>query len=72
VVDSEDQPIIGAYASTYVGSNMRWAVTNLDGYFTIRPLPVGTYDLTITSSSFDTIKLVGIKVKGDGIFFLKN
>lgn len=51
---------------------MRGAVTNLDGYFTIRPFPAGTHDLTITSSSFDTIKLAGIKVKGDGIVFLKN
>lgn len=72
VLDPEGQPVIGAYVSIYVGSNMRGAVTNLDGYFTIRPLPAGTYDLTITSSSFDTIKLAGIKVKGDGLVFLKN
>lgn len=72
VLDPEGAPVIGAYVFTHVGSNMRGTVTNLDGYFTIKPLPAGTYDLTITSSSFDTIKLAGIKVKGDGLVFLKN
>ena len=72
VIDPEGVPVIGAYVFTYVGSTMRGTVTNIAGYFTLKPLPSGTYDLTITSSSFDTIKLAGIKVNGDGLVFLKN
>lgn len=72
VLDPNGAPAIGTNVFTYVGSSMRGAVTNMDGYFTIRPLPAGTYNIMITNSMFDTIKIAGIKVKGDGMVFLKN
>ena len=65
VLDPNGAPVIGTNVFTYVGSSMRGAVTNMDGYFTIRPLPAGTYNIMITNSMFDTIKIAGIKVKGD-------
>lgn len=70
VLDPTGLPAIGANVYTYVGGSLRGASTDLDGRFTIKPLPAGTYTLTITSIGFDTLIIEGIKVKGDGLVIL--
>ncbi len=72
VLDPTGLPVIGANVFTYVGGSMRGASTDLDGRFTIKPLPAGTYNLTITSIGFDTLFVKGIKVKGDGLVILED
>ncbi|HEX7960140.1 MAG TPA: carboxypeptidase regulatory-like domain-containing protein, partial [Terriglobales bacterium] len=42
---------------------VREAVTNNDGYFQINFVPIGTYDLTVTSKGFRTIDKKGVVVE---------
>ena len=42
----------------------RDSVTNSDGYFTFASVPVGTYDLSVESSGFNTFKVAGISLSG--------
>ncbi len=71
ILDPEGNPAIGASVFTYVGSSLRGAATGLDGRFTIKPLPAGTYSLIVTSMGFDTLIINDIKVKGDGLVLLQ-
>ena len=69
-MDPTGLSVIGANVFTYVGGSIRGAVTDVNGKFMIKPLPAGTYTLTITSIGFDTLKIEGIKVaKPNGAFY---
>src|SRR6056300_1669834 len=69
IMSPDGLPAIGANVFTYVGSTLRGASTDMDGRFMIKPLPAGTYNLMVTSLGFDTLKINGIKVKGDELVF---
>lgn len=68
VFDEEtNEPI--PFANVYVISNGNTvgAQTDLDGKFTIKPLPAGTYDVTVSTVEYGKVILSGIEVKPDEI-----
>lgn len=72
ILGPDNLPVIGANVFTYVGSSLVGSSTDFNGVFNIKPLPAGVYDITVTFIGFDTLKIEGIKVKGDGLVFLKD
>lgn len=47
------EPIVGAYVSVEVDSNIVYqGVTDLDGYYVIKPIQNGTYDIRVSFISF--------------------
>ncbi len=53
------------YTSVYLKGTTYGAQTNLDGFFSISKVPVGTYNLIVTSIGFDTISIPVQVNKGD-------
>ena len=53
------------YTSVYLKGTTFGAQTNLDGFFSISRIPVGTYNLIVTSIGYDTISLQVQVNKGD-------
>lgn len=51
-------------ASVYVkyGDKLIGSSTDISGYYTIKPLPPGVYNLTVTMLGMDTIIISGVKV----------
>jgi hypothetical protein len=73
ILDSETkQPI--PYASAYVkyGDNLISAAADFDGNFTIKPVPPGTYTLTISRIGYGEKALTGVKVSQEKITFVNN
>lgn len=56
------EPIIGASVYVEVGETKVGAATDLDGYFKIKPLAGGTYNLTVSAVSMQTTVITGIKL----------
>ncbi|CAG5084341.1 TonB-dependent receptor [Parvicella tangerina] len=65
--EETNEPI--PFANVYVISNGNTigATTDLDGKFTIKPLPAGTYDVTISTVEYGKKILSGLEVKPDEI-----
>lgn len=64
VVDSETEyPINGAKVQIFIGDStlLLRALTNIDGQFEIKNVPVGKHDLTVTSLTYDA-KTITIEV----------
>lgn len=60
-------PAIGANVYVMLGDKMIGAATDLDGNYKIKPLPAGTYNLTVTSVGMDTVVLTGIYLNSNEI-----
>ena len=58
------------YTSVFLAGTMHGAQTNLDGFFNISKVPVGTYTLTVTSVGFDTLK-IQVEIKSGDIITKK-
>jgi len=71
VVDSTSQePVIGATVTYYVAGTFCGTVTDTGGYFKIKPLNPGRYDLTFGSITFTDRKVKGVVVTSDKITFM--
>lgn len=70
VFDKETNEAI-PFASVYVMANgkMVGAQTDINGKFTIKPLPAGTYDLNISYMGYQKMTFEGYEVKPDQITF---
>lgn len=71
ILDHETgDPIPGATVTTYVGTELRGAPTDLDGRFKLKPLPPGKYDLEIRFIGYETRTIQGIEVTPLRIYVL--
>ena len=61
-------------ASVYVkvGGNLIGASSNLDGYFTIKPLDPGSYDVHVSYNGYKEITVKNVKVDVNSIAFIKD
>lgn len=59
------------FATVYVMSSgeMVGAQTNLDGKYTLKPLPAGKYDIVVSCVGYQTYTITGNEVKTDQITF---
>ncbi|UTW62317.1 carboxypeptidase regulatory-like domain-containing protein [bacterium SCSIO 12741] len=72
VFDPDGLPVISAHAYVKVGANIYGSQTDIDGRFTIKPLPTGTYTLIVTFSGFDTVKVQEVEVLSGRITIMKD
>ena len=66
VSDSSGAVVPGAKVTVALtGTNRKeYATTNATGRFTLRPVPDGTYGVTVAASGFALYKLEGVEIKG--------
>lgn len=63
VIDKETgEPLLGASVYVEVGESKIGAATDENGYFKLKPLSSGTYNLTISSIGMETTVISGIKL----------
>jgi len=67
-----DQTVPSAHVYVYKGSEKIYTYSNLDGKFTLKPLPAGTYNLEVAAFGLDTMRVNGIEVNAEKITFLKD
>lgn len=60
-------PAIGASVYVKLGDRIIGTATGVDGNFKIKPLPAGTYNLTVSSVGMDTVKLEGITLNSNEV-----
>ena len=72
IIGPMGSPVPMANVFLTVGGQLRGAVTDLDGKFTIKPITSGSYDLYVTSIGFDTLIITGVRVIDQRITMLKN
>jgi hypothetical protein len=65
-----NQTIPGASVWIKTGGNFYGNTTDKDGWFTIKPLPSGIYELNITFVGYDTVKIIAISVTPEKITFV--
>ena len=70
VFDENGQPM--PFASVYMerGVYKMGGITDLDGNFTIKPIPAGKYDVNISFTGYQTQIIKGVIVNSDNITFL--
>lgn len=57
------EPVVGAYVSVEIDSNIVYqGVTDYDGYYTIKPIENGTYDVRVNSLTFATKFIKGVSI----------
>ena len=64
------EPLPFAHATVFKGNEKITVAADINGKFTINPLPPGTYYLEVTSPFLDTFKLAGIQVNAEKITFI--
>ncbi|MDZ4845350.1 MAG: TonB-dependent receptor [Chitinophagales bacterium] len=68
VVDDKKSGVFNATVGAYQnGRLITGAVTDFDGYYVIKPLNPGKYDLTVTYIGMDTTRISGVVVNADKI-----
>lgn len=72
VFDEKGNP--QAYADVIVdnGSIPNGTITNSDGYYSVKPLPSGFYDVTIKFLGYSDVVIPNVYVKPDDFTFLKD
>ncbi|MBL4754247.1 MAG: carboxypeptidase-like regulatory domain-containing protein [Flavobacteriales bacterium] len=71
VIDSITlEPVIGATVSYYVAGTLQGTVTDVEGYYKIKPLYPGRYDLTFGSITFTNRVIKGVVVSSEKITFM--
>jgi len=66
------EPVPFANVYVEVGGSLIGAVTDEKGWFVIKPLQPGTYDVTFSAVGLGKKTVVGVPVKPEGIAWLKN
>ena len=67
------EPLISAHVKALRGDQMLGqALTDLDGNFSIKALPSGSYNLMLTFSGKDTLLITGVVVNADKITWRRN
>ena len=66
VLDNKKEPLIDAAVmitnhDTLIGGN----ITDFDGYFTIKPVTPGTYDVIVVYTGFDSLVTTGVVINSD-------
>lgn len=58
------EPVVGAYVMVEVDSNniMYQAVTDINGFYSIKPVATGTYDIRVSSLTFSQQLMEGITI----------
>jgi hypothetical protein len=72
LVDEFNQPVPMAHVFYYEGGELRGALTDMDGKFTIKPIISGKYDFFFTCIGFDTLKMENVRIISDRITMLRN
>lgn len=71
--DNETKETIpSATVTIKIGGNLIGAVSNLDGYFTIKPLEAGYYDVNISYLGYQEKIIKNVKINPNNITFLNN
>lgn len=65
IMDSSGNPLPFANVSIDQGTVDLAVATDLDGKFTLKPVPSGTYDLLITSVGYHNLTVAGVEVSGE-------
>lgn len=71
VYDENNETVIGAQVYVMQGDNKIASMTNLDGKFTIKPLPAGIYNVTVDLAGQKTL-INGVIVDPDKITWLND
>lgn len=66
------KPIPFATVQVDLGSSPRGATTDMEGRFTIKPLPPGSYTVIVRSMGYGEVKFTGVAVNPDKITWMKN
>ncbi len=67
VLDDKKEPLISATVAVYQGHALKGgAVTDFDGYYSIKPLAPGFYDVQVTYTGYDPAMMTRITVKAGG------
>lgn len=72
VFDETKQPMPGANVYVKIGINKIGVATDINGSYTIKPLPSGSYDLFISFLGFDTVRYTSVSVHPEKITFVDN
>lgn len=72
ILDEFNQPVQFANVFLTVAGDLRGAVTDENGKFTIKPLPPGRYDVTITFIGFDSLIIKDVRVIDERITMLRD
>lgn len=67
VTDDKGEPVPFANVSTLVNGSLIGAQTDFDGFYSIKPLPAGSYELTISYVGFEKQIISGVIVNSDRI-----
>lgn len=62
--------LIGAAVSIEYAGNLIGDATNIDGKYTIKPIPAGTYTVTISFAGKASVKKTGVVIKTDQVYFV--
>jgi len=70
IIDNDfKEPLIGATVQTEIGGEIFGTVTDVDGRFTLKPLPSGVYNLKITFVGYASLNVSEVRVTPDRITF---
>lgn len=71
ILDENGVPLPQANIVTEVYGNLVGTVTDYDGNFSLKPLPEGKYDITVTFIGYNDYKLKGIEIDDGQVYFAK-
>jgi len=71
VLDENGESLPGANIITEVYGNIKGTTTDMDGYFVLKPLPGGKYNITISFIGYANYTLKGIELSNEQIYFTK-
>jgi len=71
VVDENGQSLPLANIVTEVYGKIIGTTTDIDGYFVLKPLPEGKYDITVSFIGYSNYKLKGIEIDDGQVYFAK-
>lgn len=70
VLDPDGLPVIGAFVQVDQGTVQLSTVSDTEGRFTLKPLPSGSYSVTISFLSYRTLQFDNVSVFPEQITFL--